>query len=279
MIESDLDIVGYWTENKLQILKDYSHEYAKILNNHKEIRYFAYIDGFCGAGKHISKSTGKEIEGSPLVALNIQPKFSHFHFIDMDGERAKNLREFFDGRNDITVYEGNCNNILLTEVFPKCRYEDYRRALCLLDPYDLNPNWEVVKKAGEMRSIELFINFMIMDAKMNVIWNDPDRVPKSQIERMNNFWGDESWREVSYKKQKGLFGIMHEKVADYEIAQAYKRRLQEVAGFEYVPDPVPMKNKNNVVIYYLFFASQNKTGFKIAKSIFNKYKRGAFYGN
>ncbi len=279
MIESDLDVIGYWTENKLQILKNYSHEYAKILNKQKAIRYFDYIDGFSGAGKHISRSTGKEIEGSPMVALKIQPKFSHFHFIDMDGKRAESLRKLSQGREDVTVYEGDCNNILLDKVFPKCRFEDYCRALCLLDPYDLNPKWEVVKKAGQMRSIELFINFMIMDAKMNVIWKNPERVPKSQIERMNNFWGDESWRDVSYKEQKGLFGMFHEKVPDHEIAQAYKKRLKDVAGFKYVPDPVPMKNNNNVVIYYLFFASQNKTGEKIAKAIFNNYKRGAFYGH
>ena len=29
---------------------------------------------------------------------------------------------------------------------------------------------------------------MIMDANMNVLWRNPDRVPTAQIERMNAFW-------------------------------------------------------------------------------------------
>jgi hypothetical protein len=35
MAESDLDVVGNWTEVKLQILRDYSKEYAKILNKQR----------------------------------------------------------------------------------------------------------------------------------------------------------------------------------------------------------------------------------------------------
>ena len=45
-----------------------------------------------------------------------------------------------------------------------------------------------------------------------------------------------------------------------------------MAGFKYVPDPVPMRNTKGAVIYYLFFASQNATGNKIARAVFNKYR-------
>ena len=43
------------------------------------------------------------------------------------------------------------------------------------------------------------------------------------------------------------------------------------AGFEYVPKPIPVRNSRGAVIDYLFFASHNKTGGKIAKGIFKKY--------
>jgi hypothetical protein len=39
-----------------------------------------------------------------------------------------------------------------------------------------------------------------------------------------------------------------------------------------------MKNQKGVVIYYLFFASHNETGNKIAKAIFQKYRKGNVYG-
>ena len=237
------------------------------------IRQFAYIDGFSGLGYHIAKSSGQRIEGSPLVALNIEPPFSHYYFIDMDKVRADRLRSVTKGRANVTIYEGDCNTVLLDKVFPQCCFADYRRALCLLDPYQLNPNWEVVKAAGQMESIEIFLNFMIMDANMNVLWENPDSVAAAQIDRMNLFWGDESWRTTSYPKEPGLFGEMEAKAANIDIALSYRERLEKVAGFRFVPQPMPMRNSRGAVIYYLFFASQNKTGEKIVRQIFDKYQK------
>ena len=85
------------------------------------------------------------------------------------------------------------------------------RALCLLDPYDLNPNWEVVETAGKMRSIEIFLNFMIMDANMNVLWKDPKSVAPDQANRMTKFWGDDSWRTAAYTTEQDLFGTFEQK--------------------------------------------------------------------
>jgi three-Cys-motif partner protein len=266
-----LDVVGYWTEIKLQILQEYANAYAQILKNQRFIKHVAYIDGFAGAGAHISKKSGELIAGSPARALSIKPRFSHYHFVEMDAARAQRLQGIGD-QKDVTVYQGDCNEVLLQEIFPQCRYEQYRRALCLLDPYDLNPNWEVVETAGKMRSIEIFLNFMIMDANMNVLWKNPDVVASDQALRMTNFWGDESWRTAAYTIQQGLFGPMTEKTSNESVVAAYQKRLKEIAGFKYVPEPLPMRNSCGAVVYYLFFASQNLTGNKIAEHIFKKYR-------
>ena len=130
-----IDEVGYWSELKLEIIKKYAGAYSKILAAQKSSLEHHYIDAFAGAGIHLSRRTGEFILGSPLNALNIDPPFQHHHLIDLDGERVDYLRE-------ITKYEGDCNTVLLGKVFPKVRYEDYRRALCILDPYRLNPDWK-----------------------------------------------------------------------------------------------------------------------------------------
>jgi three-Cys-motif partner protein len=89
---------------------------------------------------------------------------------------------------------------------------------------------------------------------------------------MNRFWGDESWRNVMYDNTGNLFG-WDEKVAGNEVlAEAYRKRLREVAGFKFVPAPVPMKNGIGRTIYYLFFASPNPTANRIVEHIFNKYR-------
>ena len=270
MSDNDLDVVGYWTEIKLKILSEYASAYSTILQAQSAIKHFSYIDGFAGAGTHISEATHQEIDGSPTIAL--KHNFSHYHFIDLNGARIAKLKELAAGRHDISVYKGDCNDILLKEVFPKCLWTDFRRALCLLDPYGLNPKWSVIKEAGKMRSIEIFLNFMIMDANMNILWNNPQRVPIEQAQRMTDFWGDESWREAAYVNQAGLFGDIPEKTTNESVINAYRERLQKVAGFQYVPEPIPMKNSKGATVYYLFFASNNQTGDKIARAIFDNYR-------
>jgi hypothetical protein len=56
------------------------------------------------------------------------------------------------------------------------------------------------------------------------------------------------------------------------IAAAFQDRLKNVAGFRYVADPLPMKNSNNAIVYYLFLASQKAVAEKIIGDIFAKYR-------
>jgi len=267
-----LDEIGYWSEVKLDIIKKYAKAYSTIINKQYEIQKHLYIDGFAGAGVHISKQTKEYVPGSPLNALNVEPPFKEFHFIDLDGGRADMLRKICVSYGNVNIYEGNCNELLLKEIFPRAKWSDYRRALCLLDPYGLHLNWEVVQTAGKMKSIEIFLNFQVMDMNMNVLWRNPDKVDKSQLARMNAFWGDDSWYNIAYTKTKGLFGDIEEKAGIEPVLKAYKGRLKKVAGFAYVPDPIPMRNSKGTVVYYLFFASPNDTGAKIVREIFGKYR-------
>ena len=171
------------------------------------------------------------------------------------------------------MYEGDCNKLLLEKVFPRCRYDDYRRGLCLLDPYKLNVDWEVLLTAGQMGSIEIFYNFMIMDANMNVFMRDPSKASPEQTARMNNVWGDDTWRSAAYVPTQDLFGDTEEKATNEVIAEAFRTRLEQLAGFKYVPPPIPMRNTKGAVVYYLYFASMNATGAKIVGEIFDKYRQ------
>ncbi|MEK6333942.1 MAG: three-Cys-motif partner protein TcmP [Acidobacteriota bacterium] len=273
MKKAKYDVIGYWSEVKLDIIRRYASEYSKIINPNRHIRKHIYVDAFAGAGQHISRRTGEFIAGSPLNALLVEPAFSEIHLIDLDGTRAGQLRDAIGLRKDVFVYQGDANQVLLEQVFPRCRYEDFHRALCLLDPYALSVDWNVIQTAGKMRSIEIFYNFMIMDANMNILWRNPDKVPEDQLNRMDRVWGDRSWRGVAYTAGPGLFGEMEEKADNQAIAEAFSMRFKKIAGFKYVPEPMPMRNEKGAVVYYLFFASQNETGSQIVEYIFEKYRK------
>ena len=210
--------------------------------------------------------------GSPLKALQIDPPFQKFFFIDIDEDKIDTLREAVGDRQDVEIHAGDANVVLLNKVFPHVSYKQYWRALCLLDPYGLHLNWEVVQTAGQMGTIDILLNFPVMDMNRNVLWHNPDKVAAEDIERMTSFWGDESWRDVAYKADGMLFEDMVQKQNNQTIADAFCRRLRDVGGYEHVSTPLPMQNSSGATVYYLMLASAKSVAVKIMNKIFNKYK-------
>jgi len=266
-----LDDIGPWSEIKLEIIRKYAAAYSKILARQRGLHH-VYIDAFAGAGVHVARSTGEYVPGSPLNALLVQPPFNEYFLIDLAPDKVASLRDLLGNREDVHILPGDCNTLLLDDVFPRVRWEDYRRGLCLLDPYGLDLDWRVMATAGGMRSLEMFLNFPVTDMNRNVLWRDPGGVDPVDVERMTRFWGDDSWRRVMYSTTTTLFG-WEEKTGDNDtIVGAFRRRLKEVAGFKHVPEPLPMRNSRGNTVYYLFFASQNTAGDKIVNDIFRKYR-------
>lgn len=114
----------------------------------------------------------------------------------------------------------------------------------------------------------------------NVLWHDRQSVDVAQMERMTRFWGDDSWKRIAYRPspQGELWGQpSEEKATNEEVAEAFRERLQRVANFKKVPKAMAMRNSQNAVVYYLFFASQKPVAADIVDDIFNKYRdrRGA----
>ena len=195
---AELDVIGPWSEVKLDILREYAAPYSKIVTARGF--HHLYIEGFAGPGSHLSRKSGEIVPGSPLNALSTDPPFNEYHFIDKDptgievqvtylwnpdsqlshssGQRlvlvpvgvvstllaplpASSSQKLFSfqlhggvdqlltprvgqlqshvgNRTNVYVYAGDCNEILLQKVFPRVRYEEYRRALCVLDPFNID---------------------------------------------------------------------------------------------------------------------------------------------
>lgn len=250
------DEVGAWSELKLEIVEKYGSAYTAAFVNQRNLKKF-YIDAFSGAGVHISKRSRNQIHGSPARALKTSPPFDGFFFIDMDVQKTAHLRTLCAGRTDVHIETGDASKYLIQTLLPTIRYKDYKRALCLFDPYGLHLEWRVMEMAGRSQAIDMFLNFPVMDMNRNAIWRNPGAVPRDGIDRMNSFWGDESWKDAAYAEhpQGNLFGAPDlVKQGNDAIVAAFRERLRNVARFKFVSDPLPMKNSTNAVVYYLFFA-------------------------
>jgi three-Cys-motif partner protein len=135
----------------------------------------------------LSETTREMVLGSPLNALLVRPPFREYHLIDLDGDKIAGLNKIIGSRTDVFLHKGNSNQILLQDVFPKVQREDFKRGLCLLDPYALTLDWEVIQRAGEMQSLDIFINFSIYAININVLHHDPETVLPQNIERMTAY--------------------------------------------------------------------------------------------
>ena len=179
--------IGIWSEAKLDIVRKYAKSYSTILSKQEKLSH-VYIDAFAGPGLHRAKISGRFVTGSPLNALSVEPPFAEYHFIDLDNERVRALEDFAADHGSVQLYHGDANSVLIEDIYPNLSYTSYRRALCLLDPYGLQLNWEVIKGAGGLGTVEIFLNFPIHDMNRNVLIRDPSKMDPRQVQRMDDFW-------------------------------------------------------------------------------------------
>jgi three-Cys-motif partner protein len=126
--------LGRGRRSNLRSFKKYGPAYTNAFSGKGRTLKRYYIDGFSGAGVHLSKQSKGVIEGSPARALKVTPPFDGFTFIDMNADKTEYLRQQCAGRSDNTIFTGDANEHLIKDVLPRIQYELYTRALCLLDP-------------------------------------------------------------------------------------------------------------------------------------------------
>lgn len=145
-----------WPQLKLDIVRRYGAAYSTISSRQPGLAHY-WIDGFIRSGT--DTSTQGFVPGSALNALLVTPPFHHHYLVNLDGEPAHALRRAVDGRPGVTLLEGGGSRALLEEVLPRVRQEDYRRALCVLDPSGAALDWRVIETAGRLKTIDLFVVF------------------------------------------------------------------------------------------------------------------------
>lgn len=279
------DIIGPWSEEKLELLTKYLKAYSTIMNEQRKswLRSYYYIDAFAGSVKPQAQDQDEKryIDGSPIKALQTEPRFDGYWFIEMDPrriERVKELKVQFS-EHSINVYQGNCNEILLNEVIPKLATFSNTRAFVFLDPYGLQVKWETVAELANTRICDIFVNFSVMGITRLLPKN---RQPSPEvIEQLNNVMGSTDWINQIYRepstKQLDLFGNQQESSLSREtipaewLASLYTSHLSSL--FPHVSKSILMRNSTNSALYALCLASHNKTATKITNDIFKRHER------
>lgn len=287
---------GDWTERKLECVQKYLKAYTTIM---KEQPFrFAYIDAFAGTGYReltldedidqpmLPGFASQEVvnfrQGSARNALEVQPPFTKYVFIEADPNNYSELQKLREEFSEKSI-ECICKDA--NEYFEEVCKKDWKdhRALVFLDPFGMQVKWKTIELIAETQAIDLWLLFPI--GTVNRLLKRNGQIRPSIRGKLDVFFGDPDWYSVFYEAAEQILAFEvageaehWEKIGNIftGIEQYFMGRLNQI--FERVaPNPLPLCNSKNVPLYLLCFAAGNPKGaptaVKIAQHILLKELR------
>ena len=282
---------GAWTQQKLEALSKYLRAYTRIFKVNTRARFYSitYVDAFAGTGSLqipelassgvlIPDLQKKEVEirkGSAQRALEVEPAFDKYVFIEKNAQKCAELRKIaarVPSRN-VQVIHDDANNAILQW----CRSLDYwrERAVVFLDPFGAQVRWATISALAKTRAVDLWILFPY--SAINRMLIRDRKPPKKWSDLLDTVLGTHDWENAFYSTTTipSLFDSAEQietvrKSVDFRNIAAFIR--ERLAGeFEALSDPLPLYNSTGSLLFLLFFAAGNersaKTGLKIAPNI------------
>lgn len=256
------------TKAKHEILKRYLAAWFAILGRNRP--HVIYIDGFCGPGRY----TGGEI-GSPVIALKEALNQSHhlantlidFLFIDENCDRIEflkselaqiNLPENFTVHVETDQFENVLNNIL---DHPDSDKPSLAPTFAFIDPFGWKGlPFSIIERLLENDSTEVFVTFMA--DSINRFLDIPNLKDRQHIRNLLGATEEEINKVL----------VAPDRVA--ALGQVYKGQLAKFAKFVRYFE---MRNNDNRIIYYLFFAGNHPLGHLRMKEAFWKVDNQSGY--
>jgi three-Cys-motif partner protein len=285
---------GEWTTQKLQVLSRYLQSYTTALKyKPTPDRPFrkTFIDAFAGTGYRTPTLGSPEmamqeelfpelaaaepqrlLEGSARLALDVDPPFDRYIFVEKNAGRCQQLALLESGfparAGAIDILLGDAN----TEIQRICRSEDWsgQRAVLFLDPYGMQVDWKTIEAVAATKAIDLWLLFPL-GIGVNRLLTKSGAIPDSWRHRLTALLGTEDWYEEFYKVEAtaDLLGDTgaHVIKASMDVIGAYflKRLSTVFAGV--VEQPGVLRNSSNNPLYLLCFAVGNERGKPIAVRI------------
>jgi three-Cys-motif partner protein len=285
---------GHWTQRKLEVLSEYLRAYTKIFKKNARARFFetTYVDAFAGTGVIPRPEPGPFIasffperaeaeeefrKGSVKRALEVEPPFDHYVFIEKDAAKCEELKEVSKEfpKRDIRILNADANSALLDW----CERMDTERerAVVFLDPFGASVEWRVIEALADTRAVDLWVLFPY--AAINRMLVSSRTPPKAWAKRLTTVFGTAEWEEEFYETnswhslmEPGAKVDIISKVADLEkITDFFVKRLR--ATFAAVAKPGFLRNSKGV-LFVLLFAAGNargaRPGIKIANHLLER---------
>ena len=210
------------------------------------------------------------IKGSATHALEADPSFDKYYFIESDSNKVTELEKLKDSypskKDQIEIVQSDANEFIQDY----CSNEDWKstRAVLFLDPFATEVNWETIVAIAETKCIDVWILFPLM-AVNRLLAKDHEKV---FYDCLNRVFGTEDWFERFYETRtlEDIFGksldVISKKCNYESIGEFYKQRLKTI--FEGVAEkPKVFCNNSGSPLFQFYFAAGNPKGADIAVRI------------
>jgi len=281
---------GNWTDEKLERVRKYLVAYTTIFNSNVRAQKLttSYVDAFAGTGYRTDPrdqrddvplfpelaepETNAFMKGSARIALEVEPSFGRYLFIERNAEHSAELEmlksDFLDKARKIEIVTGDANDHLRNW----CRQTDWRfsRAVVFLDPYGMQVEWPTIQDIANTQAIDLWLLFPLGMA-VNRMLTKSELPPDEWASTLTRIFGTTDWQSAFYPQQtiETLFGEEEFQVKDADfkkIGRFFVERLKTI--FAGVADtPLPLYNSKNIPLFLLCFATGNPKGAPTALKI------------
>lgn len=289
---------GNWTQIKLDRLRKYLPAYTTIFHGNERARYLqtVYVDAFAGTGYSLPKvkstisdnnvdlfadfgepETQRFLKGSAQIALETEPTFDKYIFVEKEPEYAAELERlkirYYNSGQNIQIVQSDTRTFLPDW----CAQQDWKktRAVVFLDPYSSQADWATIQSVAKGK-VDLWLLWPIGQV-INRLLTTKQLPPDSWGEALTRAFGTEEWKTRFYKTfSTGQTSLFEEDPQDQTVKTAnfkaierfFVERLETIFEKEGVAqNPLYLCNSQNTPLYLLCFASHHKTAVKIAEHI------------
>jgi len=238
---------GEWIQSKFHYLSRYLKTFTVSMKGKWDLYY---VDLFAGPGRCKIRESHEELDGSPLIAL-LANDFDKYYFFEADPECYEALTQRIkkyapEKAEKVQLIFGDCNTGI-DQIKPLPN----GLGVAFIDPTGLSPiAFETIRRLSVGRKIDLIINFHDgMGIRMNI-----HQYTKSKETALDVFMGSNRWRQRFEQKLMSFEDICH------AIVNEYIENLGKLGYLAFDDEMVSITTKQNVLLYYLLFASKHPRG-------------------
>jgi three-Cys-motif partner protein len=218
------------------------------------------------------------MDGSARIALQVEPRFHKYIFIEKSRRKTRELEklreDYPDKADGIIIKRAEANACLLDHC--RNRQWDERRAVLFIDPFGMQLSWDTVAAVGATKAIDTWILFPV--SAVNRLLKKDGNIPDKWRARLDTMFGEPAWFDVFFPEERlPLFDdgtAVRRKVADLELIGNYFNRRLKTAFAGVAPSPYTLRNSQGAPLFLLCFAAGNpyavEPAIKIAQDILKR---------